>query len=238
MEITSTNNEKIKYLSKLKEKKYRDIEKLFLVEDEHLVNEALKNGVVKEIYTTSDIEYPVPTYHVSSKVMKALSSQITGAKVIAVCSHLEEKKVSGNVIVLDNVQDPGNLGTIIRSAVAFNFNTVVLSNDTVDIYNPKVVRSSEGMIFNINVIRCDIKDFLNNLDDSYIKVTTDVRSGTRIQNLKYKNIAIVVGNEGNGVKEEIASICDECVHINMNNNCESLNVGVSASILMYEAYHE
>lgn len=235
MEITSTNNEKIKFYQKLKQKKYRDQEKLFLVEDEHLVNEALKKGVVKEIFTLDKNKtYDVPTFYVNEKVMKVLSSQVTSAKVIAVCNHLQERECLGNIIVLDNIQDPGNLGTIIRSAVAFNFDSVILSENSVDLYNSKVIRASEGMLFNINVIRCDINEFLNNLDKSYTKITTDVKNGKNIKDIKFNKCAIVIGNEGNGVSSEVSSLCDEKVYINMSSNCESLNAGVSASILMYE----
>lgn len=235
MEITSPNNEKIKFYQKLKQKKYRDQEKMFLVEDEHLVNEALKKEVVKEIFTLDKNKaYDVPTFYVNEKVMKVLSNQVTSAKVIAVCSHLQERECRGNIIVLDNIQDPGNLGTIIRSAVAFNFNSIILSENSVDLYNPKVIRASEGMLFNINVIRCDINKFLNNLDKSYTKITTDVKNGKNIKEIKFNKCAIVIGNEGNGVSSEVSSLCDEKVYINMSSNCESLNAGVSASILMYE----
>ncbi len=237
MEITSTNNEKIKNLSKLKDKKYRDREKLFLIEDEHLIEEAIKKNIVKEIYTVIDKEYSVPTYHVNDKVMKLLSNQVSSAKVVGVCSFLEEKDIKGNILVLDNIQDPGNLGTIIRSAVAFNFDTIVLSNDTVDVYNPKVVRASEGMIFNINIIRRDIEEFLKSVDKKYLKVTTSVNNGRDIKSLEYDNILIVIGNEGLGVRKEISDLCDEYVHIKMSDNCESLNAGVCASILMYEVYN-
>jgi len=238
MELTSTSNELVKNLKKLQIKKYRDLEKLFLVEDEHLVNEALKLGIVKEIITTTNNKYDVPTYYVNDKIMKFLSSQVSSSKVIAVCHTLKEKEIKGNLIILDNLQDPGNLGTIIRSAVAFNFDTIVLGNTCVDLYNPKVVRSSEGMIFHINIIRRDLNTFIDAIKDNYTLVTTDVVDGKDIKDINYKNIALVIGNEGNGVSSDIASKCDEKVYIKMNNNCESLNAGVCASILMYEVNHE
>lgn len=239
MELSSINNDKVKFWQKLSQKKYRDIEKLFLVEDEHLVNEALKMNVVKEIITIDkDAKYSVTTYYVTDKIMKLISSQVTSAKVIAVCHQLQERKADGNIIVLDKLQDPGNLGTIIRSAVAFDFDTVVLSNDSVDLYNPKVVRASEGMIFHINIIRTNIIDFLQNLDDEYLKITTDVESGKDIKDINFNKCAIVIGNEGNGVSEEVKIICNEKVYIKMSDNCESLNASVSASILMYEVSHE
>lgn len=238
MELTSTSNPKVKYWQKLLTRKYRKEEKIFLVEDEHLVNEALKRKIVKEIITITDNQYGVDTYKVTPQIMKLLSSQVSSTKVIAVCYELEEKEVNGNVIILDNLQDPGNLGTIIRSAVAFNFDTIVLSDDSVDLYNPKVIRASEGMIFNINIKRCNLKEFIPTLKNDYTLITTDVNGGKDIRNIKYQNIALVIGNEGNGVSQEIADLCDEKVYIKMNNNCESLNAGICASILMYEVSHE
>lgn len=238
MELTSTSNEKVKFWQKLKMKKYRDLEKLFLIEDEHLVNEALKLGIVKEIITVTNNTYNIDTYYVTDKIMKLLSSQVSGSKVIAVCHMLDEKDIKGNIIILDNLQDPGNLGTIIRSAVAFNFDTIVLGNTCVDLYNQKVVRASEGMIFHINIIRCDLNPFIDKIKNNYTLVTTDVNDGKDIKDVKYKNLALVIGNEGNGVSKQISDKCEEKVYIKMNDNCESLNAAVCASILMYEVNHE
>ncbi len=237
MELSSTNNPQVKFWQKLKLKKYRDEEKLFLVEDEHLVNEALKKGIVKEIITITHEKFQEPTYYVNEKIMKLLSSQVTGAKIIAVCHMLDEKEILGNVIVLDRLQDPGNLGTIIRSAVAFNFDSIILSDDSVDLYNPKVIRSSEGMIFHINVIRTNITTFLNNLSNEYTKITTSVIDGEDIKNIKFNKCALIIGNEGEGVSKKVATLCEKKAYIKMNKNCESLNAGVSASILMYEVNH-
>ncbi len=238
MYLTSLNNEKVKYFKKLLQKKYRDEYNLFLVEDEHLVSEAIKLNLAKEIITTNDVTYSVPTYVVTNEIMKELSNQVTSTNVIAVCEKIKEKEINGNIIVLDDIQDPGNLGTILRSAVAFNFPNVILSNNSVDVYNPKVIRASEGMIFHLNIIRCDIKEFLNNLDKKYTKITTSVTMGEDIKNIECDNYAIVIGNEGNGVSKEVSSLCDKNAYIKMDSNCESLNAGVSASILMYEVYHE
>lgn len=237
MEITSLNNEKVKNWKKLKQKKYRDLTNTFLVEGDHLVNEAIKNKRVIEIITTKMDEYEADTYHVDEKIMKELSSQVTSTDIIAVVKKNEERGVLGNIIILDNIQDPGNMGTIIRSAVAFGFDSVVISDTAVDAYNEKVVRSSEGMLFNINIIRTDIKEFIKHLSDEYKVVSTDVVNGKNIKEIDYQKIAIIIGNEGSGVSREVNELCDDFVNIKMNNNCESLNAGVSASILMYEVYN-
>ncbi len=239
MEITSLNNEKVKFWQKLQHKKYRDANELFLVEDDHLIKEALKRKVVVEIITIDkNAQYDLPTYYVTSKIINLLSKQVTGAKTIAVCHFLESREVKGNVIVLDDIQDPGNLGTIIRSAVAFNFDTLFLSNNSVDLYNPKSIRASEGMFFHLNVLRGDIEKFLKSLDNSYLKITTDVQNGQDIKDVSSLKYAIVIGNEGKGVSKAVATLCNQKVLIKMQPNCESLNAGVAASILMYEVNHE
>lgn len=233
MEITSLQNEKVKYWKKLNNKKYRDIEKLFLVEGDHLVKEAIKNKVVKEIITIDSEDYEYPTYHVTKEIMNELSNQVTKTDIIAVCYFLEERNILGNVVILDNLQDPGNLGTIIRSAVAFNFDTIVLSKDSVSKYNDKVIRSSEGMIFNINIIERDLLEFIPTLKD-YEIISTDVNIGSNIKDIKFDKVALIIGSEGSGVSPEVSKLATKLVNIKMNSNCESLNAGVSASILMYE----
>ena len=154
MKIESLQNPKVKEWIKLKEKKYRDLNNLFLIEGDHLLNEAMIKGVVREIISTDklfDFE-GIPFYEVNDSIMKKLSNQVSGTNVICVCEKLIEREINGNVCLLDNVQDPGNLGTIIRSAVAFNIDTIIVSPDTVDLYNDRTIRSSEGMLFHINVI--------------------------------------------------------------------------------------
>lgn len=239
MNLTSTNNEKVKTWEKLKQKKYRDLYKMFLIEDEHLINEALKQHTLNEIITIDEnLKFDIPTYYVNDKIMKKISEQKSGAKIIGVSKILKERDVKGNIIVLDNIQDPGNLGTIIRSAVAFNFDSIILSENCVDLYNAKVIRASEGMLFHINIKRCRIIEFLNNLDKDYIIIGTDVHNGEDIKKISFKKCAIVIGNEGNGLSNDVKKCCHKFAYIKMNNQCESLNAGVSASILMYEVNHE
>lgn len=238
MQINSINNSKVKEWAKLNIKKYRDTENLFLVEGDHLVNEAIKNHIAKEIIVLEGTKFNsnIPTYEVTPTVMRKITNQASISNICAICQKLEEKEVSGNVIILDEIQDPGNLGTIIRSAVAFGFGTIVLGNTCVDLYNDKTIRASEGMIFNINIIRKDLQSFIPLLKEKNYQVFgTNVKNGLDIKDIEITgNIAIVLGNEGNGIKKEIASMCDKNIYIKMQDNCESLNVGVAASILMYE----
>ena len=238
MKITSLNNPKVVFWAKLKMKKYRDIEHLFIVESEHLVSEALKKGIVKEIITTEEKEYEVPTYNVSTEIMKRISTLITPSKIMAVCEYLMPDDIKGNILLLDHIQDPGNLGTIIRSAVAFNFSTIIVSEDTVDFYNDKVIRSSEGMIFNINLVKDDLLSIIPVLKEKGYKIYgTDVKKGKNIKTIDNKECAIIIGSEGKGMSIEVKELCDDFIYINMSKTCESLNAAVASSIIMYEVFN-
>lgn len=234
--IESINNPKIKELNKLKQKKYRDQLGLFLVEGYHLVHEAYEKGILKEVLTTDKIDIDTNITYVNEDIIKYLSDVETPQNIIGVCYKKESEVIGNKVIMLDDIQDPGNLGTIIRSAVAFNFDTIILSENSVDLYNSKVIRSSQGMIFKVNIIRTDLKEMLKKLkDDGFYILATKVTNGKNIKTLeKDKKICIIMGNEGNGVSDEILNMADEFVYIKMNGSCESLNVGVASSILMYE----
>ena len=233
MKIESLTNNRVKEWVKLKEKKYRDETGLFLIEGEHLILEAKKKNLIQEIISMDDnLE---ADFYITKEIMKKISSQVSLSKRVAVCYKTEEKTIQNKILVLDNIQDPGNLGTLIRSAVAFGFHDIVLSNDCVDLYNEKVIRASEGMIFQINVLRKDLNCFLESIQNDYQILITDVNNGENIKNINLnKNIALVIGNEGQGIKKEIKKYANEFIKINMNEACESLNAGVAGSILMYE----
>ena len=238
--VTSLDNKRIKNLSKLLIKKYRDEEGKFLVEGEHLVEEAYKAGVLLEVVKCEDYigEYDVPTTLVTYEVIKKLSNTQSPQRIIGVCKKLDEKEIGNKVLVLEDLQDPGNLGTIIRSSVAFNVDTIIVSNNTVDIYNDKVLRSSEGMLFHINIIKRDINNILDELHNSgYTLYGTKVDGGTNIKEIKVnEKFAVIMGNEGAGVSNDTLDKCDKYLYIPMNNNCESLNVGVATSIILYELF--
>lgn len=239
MKISSINNDKVIFWAKLKMKKYRDIEHLFIVEGDHLVEEALKKGIVKEIISLDSQNYDVPCYEVTPEIMKRLTCLISAPKIMAVCKYIMPDDIKGNVLLLDGLQDPGNVGTIIRSAVAFGFDTIISSLDSVDFYNDKVIRSSEGMIFNINILRSDLTKIIPLLKEKkYYIVGTDPKKGLPISNFRSYKCAYIIGNEGNGISVEIREKCDNFVYIKTEENCESLNAAVAASIIMYGVYHE
>ena len=242
MLITSLDNDKVKKYIKLKEKKYRDKTGEFIVEGSHLVLEAYKQGLVEELILEKEEVFPISIdniVYMPMDLINKISSVETPQTVMALCKKKEESEELGNhILLVDDVQDPGNLGTIIRSAVAFNIDTVVLSNNTVDLYNPKTIRSTQGMFFHINVIRRDIKDVIERIKEESIPVYgTLVEHGSDVRELNNSDkerFALVVGNEGNGVRKEITDMCDKNLYIKMNSDVESLNVGVATSILLYE----
>ena len=239
MVITSFNNNHIKDLIKLNDKKYRDKANLFLVDTLHLVKEAISSKLAVEVIICSgyDIDTDVKKTYVSEDVMKKLSSTKSNPKYMAVVKKkIDLDNYGDRLLILDNVQDPGNLGAIIRSAVAFNIDTIVLSDDTVDLYNPKVIRASQGMLFHINIIKRDIVCFIGELKKyKYAILGTDVNGGINIKDININGkYAFVIGNEGNGIRDYVLDMCDKRIYIKMNNNCESLNASVAASIIMYE----
>lgn len=237
MAITSVNNERIKELVKLKEKKYRDKMGLFFIEGLDIIEEAYKNGLLKELYILDGYDSPykdIPYTNVSYEVMKKISDMESVSEYYGVCKKIQDKDLGKKIIILDGIQDPGNLGTIIRSAVAFNIDTVVLSRECVDLYNSKVLRSTKGMIFNKNVIVRDIVPFIDSLD-KYTIYGTSVTNGEDIRSIELPEyIALIIGNEGKGISQEVYDRCNKFIYIKMNDKCESLNAGVAASIIMYE----
>lgn len=237
MIITSVNNEKIKNLVRLKDKKYRDKMGLFFIEGLDIIGEAYNAGLLKELYVLDGYDNPysdIECVNVTYEVMKKISDMESISEYYGVCEKKQEMELGKRLIILDGIQDPGNLGTIIRSAVAFNFDTVVLSRECVDMYNSKVLRSTKGMIFNKNVIVRDIVSFMDELD-GYTIYGTDVTCGEDIRDIEVpQNMAIVIGNEGRGISKIVHDKCDNFVYIDMNDKCESLNAGVASSIIMYE----
>ncbi len=238
MLITSLSNEKIKKYLKLKSKKYRDLFKLFLIEGEHLVTEALKKDILVDLLVLEgeSVNYQFNYTYVTPLIMKKLSNLESIPKVIGICKMNDVMEITGQkVLLLDDIQDPGNLGTIIRSCVAFNVSDIVLSNNTVDLYNDKVIRSTQGMLFEVNIIRGDLKDVIKSLKKAdYLILGTSVKEGIDVKKIKPVKFALVMGNEGQGIHEDILNLCDKNLYIKMNPLCESLNVGVATSILLYE----
>ena len=236
--INSTNNDKVKYFRKLRNKKYIEEYKKYIVEGYHLVLEAIKANVVDEIILLEGEEFNTDkkVTYVSHNVLKSISKLESVPNIMAVCTTFPDKSVSGNkILLLDNVSDPGNIGTIIRSAVAFNIDTVVFSKDSVNIYNDKLIRATQGMFFYINIVKNDLNIIIDELKNKGIKVIgTSLKSNKYLSDIKkLEKYALIVGNEGNGVKKDLLNKSDILIKIKMNDKCESLNVAVASAIVMH-----
>ena len=242
--IQSVNNKTIKDLVKLKNKKTRDERGLFLVDGYHMVEEAVKAGLCDLIITTDcSQETAEKTLVVSETVMEKLSYTKTPQPIMAVC-HKKENVIHhmNRILILDGVQDPGNLGTILRSALAFGFKQVVMSQDCVDLYNDKVLRSTQGALFHLDIVRDDLNQVIPELKKQGVHViATSLHNASSIEEIKASDkMAFIMGNEGNGVRKEIISLADQSLYIPIE-TMESLNVGVAAGIVMYtfkEIHHD
>ena len=235
--ITSIQNETIKSIMKLKQKKYRDESQLFLVEGYHLVEEARKADCIQKIITTLDETFEEETLHVSLKVMEKLAFTKTPQPIMAICyknKNQELFKSGKRYLLLDDLQDPGNVGTILRTALAFDYDQIIMSKECVDLYNDKVIRSTQGALLQMKTCIMDLKDAIAFLKQQGVKVY-----GTCLQNAQSidcfdgeEKMAFVMGNEGQGVHQEILDLCDERLYIPIQ-SIESLNVGIAAAITMY-----
>ena len=247
--ISSTKNEKIKELAKLQTAKGRKKAGLYLLEGEHLVEEAIKEKAPIELIVVSsnrmeDYQYLleqtlVKDLLVSQDVFQKLSMTETTQGILAIVKikNQIEPPCSGRIIVLDAVQDPGNLGTIVRTADAAGFDAVVLGTGTVDLYNDKVIRSMQGSNFHIPVFQANLQEYLPFIKSKGVLVAVtalhrDSRDYTILQGATA--VAIVVGNEGQGVSNEVIELADVVVTIPMFGKAESLNVAIASALLMYK----
>ena len=247
--ISSTKNEKIKELAKLQTAKGRKKAGMYLLEGEHLVEEAIKEKALIELIVVSsnrmeDYQYLLEQTEVnvlvaSQEVFQKLSMTETTQGILAAVKieNQAEPPCSGRIIVLDAVQDPGNLGTIVRTADAAGFDAVVLGTGTVDLYNDKVIRSMQGSHFHIPVFQADLREYLPVLKKQGVEVAVTAlhRDSKDYSILQGKSdVAIVVGNEGQGVSSEVIELADAVVTIPMFGKAESLNVAIASALLMYK----
>jgi len=252
--ITSKDNELVKNIKKLKEKKYRDLNNQFIVEGIKIVGEAIEeNADIEYIVVCEDcindgsldkkLLYEIAKYkciYVTEKIFATLTDVTNPQGILAV---INRNNIYNNIdyneeliIVLDGIQDPGNLGTILRTVDSANLKQIIVSKDTADGYNPKVVRSTMGGIFRVNIIKSDdLVETLKQLKNKGFEVVvTSLDTTTNIYNIHYNKKVIVIGNEANGVSQEIQNIADKKVIIPMLGKTESLNAGVAAGVMIYE----
>lgn len=252
--ITSKDNELIKNIKKLKEKKYRDATGKYIIEGVKLVEEAINENAqietivvcedcVKEDTIDKKLMYEIAKQniiYVTSKVFSVITDVSNPQGILAVIKR-SNKNTDVNysedaIIVLDGIQDPGNLGTILRTVDSANLKQIVLSKETADVFNSKVVRSTMGAIFRVNIVRSEdiVADLIKMKEEGFKVVVTSLATEDSVYDIDYMKKVIVIGNEANGVSKEVQEIADNKVKIPMLGKTESLNASVAAGIMIYE----
>ena len=247
MEITSVNNQLVKDVIKLQQKKYRTESGLFLLEGYKSLYEAYQSGIKLEhvfVLTDKADRYNFIKQELiltNSAVLKKISTTDSAPEVVAVGIQPENNpdalKKSNKVVLLENVSDAGNLGTIIRSAVAFGVQSIVLFGDTVDLYNPKCVRSTVGNLWKINIVHIRDFDTLKEYFSDYDRVATLplVTNSVLFNDWKPSDKTLVMfGSEADGLSDELKNYATTNLTIEMSDNVESLNLSISAGIVMHK----
>ncbi|UUD35126.1 RNA methyltransferase [Mycoplasmopsis caviae] len=231
--ISSVNNPKIKHLKQIQKDNKSDY---FLVSGYHLVNEALAKNLVVEIFELENKNTYKTATLVKENVLKSISNLLHPDGVVALCIK-PNHKIGNKIILLDNVQDPGNVGTIIRNAACFNFDTVI---SNVNFYNDKVIRATQGALFSISLIKeINNEALLRELSKNgyYIIATSLEKDSIKLDELKInsKKLVIILGNEGRGISKNLYKYCDQKVYIPIE--FESLNVAVASGIILNNIYN-
>lgn len=252
--ITSKDNELIKHIRKLKDKKYRDESNEYVVEGVKLVEEAVKeNAKIKQIIVCEDTTrtYEIPTHimleiaryeciSVSDKIFNIITQVTNPQGIMAIIEkNAQNAKIDYTqdiIVVLDDVQDPGNLGTILRTVDSIGLNQIIVSKGTADAFNSKVVRSTMGAIFRIKIIEVEnLAQAIKEMRKHHFKLmVTSLQTKNSIYDIDFYKKIIVIGNEANGVSKEIQDMADEKAKIPMLGRTESLNASVAAGVVMYE----
>ena len=251
--ITSKDNENIKSIKKLKERKYRDLNNEYIIEGIKILKEAIQErAVIKKIVICEEclanniidekLLYEIAKYdclYVSKKIFEGLTDVSKPQGILAVVEKNNKKDIKYTediIVALDGLQDPGNLGTILRTLDSANLSQVIVSKDTVDAYNPKVVRSTMGAIFRVNIVEAEnLKETLKEMKRHKYKVMcTDLTASKNIYEIDYNKKILVIGNEANGISKELLDMAVEKIIIPMLGKTESLNASVATSIIVYE----
>ena len=229
--ITSVQNPIVKSLSKLQTKKYRDQANAFLVEGEHLVIEAQKANCLNEVYVTK----PHPLFKdatlLSEHVMKKITQATSVPNIIGVCTKKIPNKISQRVLFLERIQDPGNVGTLLRSALAFGFTTIV-TDRCADLTQPKVMRATQGALFKLNHLEMTLSDFIQKAPHHHLYATAVHQKNATPKLNPTPPFTLILGNEGQGLSESTLQLAHTILTINTE-NIESLNVATAGTLLMY-----
>ena len=252
--ISSKDNELIKHIKKLKDKKYRDESNEYIVEGVKLIEEAVKeNAKIKKIIICEDTTrtYEIPTnvmleiakyecIYVTDKIFASITQVTNPQGIMAIIEkNTDNQEIDYSqdiIVVLDDVQDPGNLGTILRTVDSIGVTQILVSKGTADSYNPKVVRSTMGAIFRIKIIECeDLAQTLKEIKKHKFKiVVSSLQTENSVYDIDYNKKVIIIGNEANGVEAHILELADEKIKIPMLGKTESLNASVATGIILYE----
>lgn len=249
MIIVSKDNENIKDIRKLKEKKYRDETNLYIIEGVNLIKEAIDEKanietivICEEYLKNNEIPNLLSKYNcidVDAKVFDSISDVKNPQGILAVIKKANSKSINYNddiIVILEDIQDPGNLGTIIRTIDSAGLCQIIVSANTTDVFNSKVVRSTMGAIFRVNIIESNnleetIKEIENN---KFIICATSLEKSKSIYDINYTKKAIIIGNESNGVSKELLELAKEKIKIPMLGKTESLNASVATGVILYE----
>ena len=232
--ITSLDNKKVKEWTKLHNKKYRDEE--FLLLDEKMIFSAKENNLLKTLIYVDELPFEFnEAYEVNQEVMNKISKS-ENLKYIGIGLPIKEKRdYLKRVMILEDLQDPLNIGRIINNCYLFGFDSLILTNNSADIYNQKCLSAAKEALYKINIIHSDVQDEIATLKNKGFKVYA---TGLKTYSLemyevkKEEKMAFILGNEGSGVKEETMNMSDEVIKIDMH-NIDSLNVAMAGSIIMY-----
>lgn len=243
MIITSLQNEQVKQWKKLKRKKGRETSASFLIEGQHLVEEVLKSHweiihiILREDVKDNFQDYDGNVIVVAEKVFKEIANTDHPQGVMAevkIQSH-DWVTTPQRLLILDAVQDPGNVGTLIRTADAAGFEGILLGKGTVDVFNDKVIRATQGSLFHLPIYHGDLNEWIPKLKNEGIAIwASALKNAQPYTKLKPKTpVSLIVGNEGSGINQIYQQLADERVYIPIYGKAESLNVGIAAGVLMY-----
>lgn len=237
-------NKELDFLSILKQKKYRELERCFVVENPKVILEEKNNKNLQQVYVTDnflanfDKELPFKYQVISERELKKATNSVTPQGMLAIFKMPEIKDFDfkeEKIFILENIQDPGNLGTIIRSADWFGYKNLFLGKNCVEIFNPKVIAASMGSLFHLNFYaNLELESFIKQLKNNHYHIlVTDLKAQDN-QGFKKNKMAIILGNESSGVSKDLKKQADDLIKIKKLGKAESLNLSVATSILMYE----
>ena len=245
--ISDISANKIKEITKLHQKKYRDESGLFIAEGKKALEEFLTSDVeIVEIYALKGLENvnsKLPVKIIDEKSMKKISTTSSVCEVLTVAKKkiidLKKFQTYKKIVLLDEISDPGNLGTIIRSAAAFNVDGIILFGNCTDVYSSKVIRSTAGNFFKTPIVEIKSIDELKQNFPSYKLIATALSKENNIEIKdcnKYDKYIVMFGSEDNGLRPELTKIAERNIKIEMSKNVESLNLSVSVSVILYELF--